>query len=238
MFKRLGKTKIAQEALGFLLAGYIRLVGRTNRFVAEPADIDALIAGRTPLIVAMWHGQHFLISIARPRSLARVSALVSRHGDGGANAAALRRLGVSPIRGSGGGARSATRKGGAPAMREMLRALGDGVSVVMTADAPKRARVVGLGIVTLARLSGRPIVPVAVVTSRRFEFKSWDRASLGKPFGQGAIVVGDLIQVPLDADEALMETRRKAVEDGLDAVHARAYARVGAVDPGADLRRA
>jgi lysophospholipid acyltransferase (LPLAT)-like uncharacterized protein len=238
MLKRLGRTTFVQEALGFLLAGYIRLVGRTNHFVVEPTDIEAHIAGRAPLIVAMWHGQHFMISIARPPSLARVSALISRHGDGGANAAALRRLGVSPIRGSGGGARRAGRKGGAPAMREMLRALEDGASVVMTADAPKRARVAGLGIVTLARLSGRPIAPVAVVTSRRFDFKSWDRASLGKPFGQGAIVVGDLIHVPPDADEGVMEARRKAVEDGLDSVHARAYAKVGAVDPGAGLRRA
>lgn len=34
-----------------------------------------------------------------------------------------------------------------------------------------------------------------------------------------------------------MERARKAVEEGLDAVHARAYAKVGAVDPGAGLRR-
>jgi lysophospholipid acyltransferase (LPLAT)-like uncharacterized protein len=40
----------------------------------------------------------------------------------------------------------------------------------MTADMPKRARTAGLGIVTLARLSGRPIVPTAVVTSRRLQF--------------------------------------------------------------------
>jgi len=76
-----------------------------------------------------------------------------------------------------------------------------------------------------------------VVSSRRFDFKSWDRASLGKPFGRGAIVVGDLIHVARDADEQAMELARQAVEAGLDAVHARAYARVGAADPGAGLRR-
>jgi hypothetical protein len=165
-----------------------------------------------------------------------MAALISRHGDGGVNAVALRRLGVQPIRGSGAGAKR--QKGGAPAMRELLRALADGASVAMTADIPKRARVAGAGIVTLARLSGRPIAPTAVVTSRRFDFKSWDRASLGKPFGRGAIVVGELIHVAADADEAAMEEARKAVEAGLDAVHARAYAKVGAADPGAGLRRA
>ncbi len=237
MFKRLGKTKIAQEAVGFLLALYIRLVRRTNRFIVEPADIDAFIAGSTPLIVAMWHGQHFMISFAWPKSIPRMAALISRHGDAGANASALRRLGVAPIRGSGGRAERIRRKGGAPALRELVRALSEGYSVALTADVPKRARVAGLGIVTLARLSGRPIVPVAVVTSRRFDFNSWDRASLGKPFGHGAIVIGDLIHVPADADEATMEARRQAVETGLDDAHRRAYARIGAVDPGAGLRR-
>jgi lysophospholipid acyltransferase (LPLAT)-like uncharacterized protein len=237
MLKRLGRMKFVQEALGFLLAVYIRLVRRTNRFVFEPSDLDAAIAGQTPVIVAMWHGQHFMISFAWPPSIARMAALISRHGDGGVNAAALRRLGVAPIRGSGTNSGAKRRKGGVSAMREMLRALSNGASVAITADVPKRARVAGSGIVLLARLSGRPIAPTAVVTSRRFDFNSWDRASVGKPFGRGAIVVGELIHVARDADEQAMECARRAVEAGLDAVHARAYAKVGAADPGAGLRR-
>jgi hypothetical protein len=119
----------------------------------------------------------------------------------------------------------------------MLRALAGGASIAITADIPKRARVAGAGIVLLAKLSGRPIAPTAVVTSRRFDFKSWDRASLGKPFGRGAIVVGELIHVASDADEAALERARIAVEAGLDAAHARAYVKVGSADPGADLKR-
>jgi len=237
MLKRLARSKFVQEALGFLLASYLKLVQRTNRFAREPADVDAAIAGQTPLIVAMWHGQHLMISFAWPKSIPRMAALISRSGDGGAQAAALRRLGVTPVRGSGGRADRARRKGGAPALRELLRQLDSGASVAMTADAAKRARVAELGVVTLARLSGRPIAPTAVVVSRRFDFNSWDRASLGKPFGRGAIVVGDLIHVTPDADEAAQEAARRAVEEGLDAVHARAYAMVGARDPGADVRR-
>src|SRR5579872_543791 len=235
MLKRLGKSKLAHEALGLLLAAYMRLVRRTNRF--DQPDLEKLVEGKLPVIVAMWHGQHFMIHFARPKTMPRMAALISRHDDAGANAAALRWLGVIPIRGSGGRAERMRKKGGAEAMREMLRALAEGTSVVMTADIPKRARVAGLGVVTLARLSGRPIAPVAVVTSRRFQFKSWDRASIGKPFGRGAIVVGDFIHVPPDADEATMEALRQKVEKGLDQAHAQAYAKVGAADPGAGLRR-
>jgi lysophospholipid acyltransferase (LPLAT)-like uncharacterized protein len=235
MLKRLGKSKLAHQALGFVLAAYIRFVRRTNRF--EQPSIEKLVDGKLPVIVAMWHGQHFMIPYARPTTMHSLAALISRHADAGANEAALRWLNIIPIRGSGGRAERMRKKGGAEAMREMLRALADGTTVAMTADVPKRARVAGLGIVTLARLSGRPIAPVAVVTSRRLQFKSWDRASIGKPFGRGVIVVSDFVTVPPDADDATMEALRKKVEDGLDDAHRRAYAKFGAPDPGAGLRR-
>jgi lysophospholipid acyltransferase (LPLAT)-like uncharacterized protein len=170
--------------------------------------------------------------------MGRVAALVSRHGDAAAQAATLRRLGITPVRGSGGGADRVRRKGGAFALLKLKRELDAGSSVAMTADLPKRARIAGLGIVTLAKLSGRPIVPAAVVTSRRFEFNSWDRASLGMPFGRGAIIIGDLVRVAPDADDAALEDARRAVEAGLDEAHRRAYELVGARDPGAGLRPA
>jgi lysophospholipid acyltransferase (LPLAT)-like uncharacterized protein len=123
-------------------------------------------------------------------------------------------------------------------MRELLRQLDSGSSVALTADVPKRARVAGLGIVTLARLSGRPIVPTAAVTSRRIQFHTWDRASLGLPFSRAIVVAGDFIRVSSDADDAAMEAARLAVERGLDEAHRQAYAMVGAADPGANLRTA
>jgi hypothetical protein len=236
MLKRLARNHYGQEALGFLLAGYLRFVQRTSRFVSAPAELDSAFRGYTPAIVAMWHGQHLMVPFAWPKSVARAAALISRSSDAGAQAAALNRLGVMPVRGSGGGKRD-SRKGGAPALRGLMRALDDGVTVAMTADVAKFARVAGLGIVTLARLSGRPILPIAVAARRRIDFKSWDCASIGLPFSRCAIVVGDPIRVAPDADDDAMETARRQVEEGLDAAHARAYAMVGSRDPGADLRR-
>jgi hypothetical protein len=230
------RGSIAQEALGLFLALYLGLVRRANRFVWQPADFHDVLSRNAPVIIAMWHGQHLMIPFVRPKGISRVSALVSRHGDAAAQAAALRRLGITPVRGSGGGPERVRRKGGALALLKLKRELESGASVAMTADLPKRARVAGLGIVTLAKISGRPIVPTAVVTSRRFDFKSWDRASLGKPFGRGAMVLGDLVRVAADADAAALEAARLAVEAGLDDAHRRAYELVGARDPGAGLR--
>jgi lysophospholipid acyltransferase (LPLAT)-like uncharacterized protein len=230
LMKRITRSRAVQEILGFLVAGYLKFVQRTNRFVMEPADAYDQI--EMPVIAAMWHGQHFMIHFAK-RPQDRAASLVSRSGDGEFNAVALRHLGVRAIRGSGARGRDIRKKGGAQAMRAMLRALSDGEMVVMTADVPKISRICGQGIVTLSQLSGRPIVPVAVVTSRRIDFESWDRASIGLPFGRGAMVLGDPIHIPREADEQTLESLRKTVERELDRVHERAYALIGSRDPGA-----
>jgi lysophospholipid acyltransferase (LPLAT)-like uncharacterized protein len=176
-----------------------------------------------------------MIPFARPDWMPACS-LVSRHGDGGFNAVALRELGIGAIRGSGALGKKIREKGGASAFLAMVRRLAAGDTMVLTADVPKRARIVGPGIIALARASGRPIRAVAVVTSRRIDFNSWDRASIGLPFGRCAIVVGEPILVARDADEAAQEAARLAVQASLDDVHARGYALVGSSDPGAGLR--
>jgi lysophospholipid acyltransferase (LPLAT)-like uncharacterized protein len=237
MLKRIGRSRAAQGALAFFAAHYLRLVERTTRFTVEPADFRDRALKEAPVIAALWHGQHLGAHFAWPSGM-KVAALISRNRDAEANALALQRLGVIPIRGSGGRAEKMRKRGGFQALREMLRTLKDGVSLVLTADVPKTARVVGEGVVTLAKLSGRPIYPLAVASARRIDFNSWDRASVPLPFSRGAIVVGDPIRVPHDATPEQIEAARREVESALDAAHARAYAILGSTDPGAGLREA
>ena len=212
----------AAEALGFAFAHYLKLVRRLNRFVVEPSDLEISGIRHHPAIIAMWHGQHLMMPFAVPPNIGRVFAMVSRHRDAAAQAAALPYFKIDPVRGSGARGDKVTEKGGAKALIALKRLMEGGATVAMTADVPKVARVAGLGIVTLARITGRPILPIAVATSRRFDFKTWDRASLGLPFGRGAIVFGAPIFVPGDAKPDALETARLAVQDGLDAAHARA----------------
>jgi lysophospholipid acyltransferase (LPLAT)-like uncharacterized protein len=230
--KHIGRTRAAQESLGFVFARYLDLVRSTNRFVFEPADTYGELVPLTPFIGAMWHGQHFMAPYLR-RPQDRAASLVSRSSDGELNAIALRHLGIRAIRGSGARGRDQRAKGGAPALRAMLRALEDGENMFLTADVPKIARRCGEGIVTLARMSGRPIVAVAVATSRRKDFSSWDRASIGLPFGRGAIVVGEPISVERDVGAEEAEEARLSIERELDRVNARACELVGRTDPGA-----
>jgi len=224
-WKRLGRQRWVQVSAGVLAAEYLRLAFKTTRFVIEPADSYARVDANMPIIMAMWHGQHFLVPfLQRPDERAKV--LISRHRDAEINAIAAERLGVETIRGSGDTGREFLRKGGVGAFRQMLDALQNNYSVALTADVPKIARVAGHGIVMLARESGRPIFPVAVATSRRYVLHNWDRTTINLPFGRGAAVAGEPVRVPADADNGALEEYRRQVEDRLNAATARAYALV------------
>jgi lysophospholipid acyltransferase (LPLAT)-like uncharacterized protein len=230
--RRLAQTPAVQKTFGILAAEFLRLVWWTNRLVLEPADFYEKVEPDLPIIVGLWHGQHFMSPFFSRGH--RVKVLISRHRDGEINAVAARRLGVEPVRGSGDHGRRFDLKGGVAAFKTMLTALQDGYNVALTADVPKVSRVAGPGIVLLGRMSGRPIYPAAVATSRRFSLKNWDRSAVNLPFGTIAIVVGEPVRVPGDADEAMLEQCRIAVEQGLKKVTARAYAIVDRKDRHAD----
>ncbi len=221
-WKRLGRQRWVQVTVGMLAAEYLRLVSKTTPFAVEPADIYDRVEADFPIILAMWHGQHFLLPFAkRPKHRAKV--LISRHRDGEINAIVAERLGVGTIRGSGDQGLEFNRKGGVAAFSAMLNALEEGYNVAMTADVPKVSRVAGLGIVKLAQLSGRPIYPIATATSRRIQLDNWDRSAVNLPFSRGAAVIANPIRVPQNADDAALETARLSVEHALNAVTVRAY---------------
>ena len=230
LLKRLVRAGTVQRTLGAAAAGYLRLVGRTNRFVLDPPDAYLRFEAQAPCIMTMWHGQHILLPLLR-RPGDRIATMISRSADGAVNAIALERLGVRVMRGSGARGRDVRRRGGAEALLGAVRGLRAGETLVVSADFPKVARRCEPGVVTLAKLSGRPIMPIAVVTSRRLQFRSWDRAALGLPFGRGAMVMGDPVHVPRGADGEIFEAARRAVEAELNRVQARAFALVGRLDP-------
>ena len=219
-----------QHAVGFLAAEWLRFVWRTNRFTFEPGGFDALyerVERQMPAIFAFWHGQHFLTPFIKTKDSHKAKVLISLHRDGEYNAIAAERLGVGTIRGSGDHGQAFYRKGGVGAFREMVRTLEENCNVALTADVPKRSRIVGLGVIMLARESGRPIMPFAIATSRYIQLDNWDRTTINLPFGRGAIVGLEEIYVPHDADAAKMEELRLKLEAILNEVTRRAYAIVG-----------
>jgi len=217
------RSSWVQRALGVLAAEYLRLVWLTNRFSYLPADVYEQVEPEMPAIFAFWHGQHFMTPFIKTKDSHRAKVLISRHRDGEINAVAAERLGIETIRGSGTHGTDFAKKGGVFGFNELVRALQEGCNVAMTADVPKVSRVAGMGIIKLAQYSGRPIYPVAIATRRRIVLDNWDHTTINLPFGRGGGVAGAPIHVPLDADVETLELARRAVEDALNAVTARAY---------------
>lgn len=228
---RLVESDRTMSALAGLIVSYIRLVYRTNRLVEfDTQRADRMMADHAPIIVTCWHGQHFIAPMFTRNGEPSV-AMVSRSKDAELNARVVERLGFETVRASGGrNSRQSIEKGairGILALRNKLRA---GHSVFMMADIPHGTpRKAGMGIISVARFSGAPIVPVAYASSRRHVFKSaWDKAVLNLPFGRAAFYFGDPIRVPEDADDETMEGLRLDLQNSLNGLLDKAYSVVDA----------
>ena len=228
--KPLAESRATKSALASILAWTLRLIRVSNRLVPESDDIAAAHATYSPAIVAFWHGQHLLAPAVYPRN-SRLVAMVSRSADAELNALVVEKFGLETVRGSG-GRQDAQHldKGGAKALIALKKALDAGSNVCMIADIPHGTpRDAGLGIVTLARFSKKPIIPVAIATSRRKVLtRTWDKTTISLPFGRLAVALGEPVHVPVNADLDVLEAKRREVTDSLNAATERAYRMVDA----------
>ena len=223
------RSPVTTAILARLIHAWLRLVWTTNRPVSGSDSVIDRIARGERGIGAAWHGQHLMFPCIMPGGHTG-AVMVSRSADAELNARVLELAGIDTLRGSGGRAndRKAAERGGARALIGLKRVLDEGKWVGMIADIPHGTpRDAGMGIVTLARISGKPVYPVAYQTSRRKVLeRTWDKTTINWPFGRAAIVVGDPIHVAADADEAAMEAARLHLTAELDRASARAAAMV------------
>lgn len=226
------QSRVAKGVISGALSQMLRFIRLTNPLAEGSMPHPGV--EHEPAIIAIWHGQHILIPTFYP-SRRKLVAMVSKSADAEMNALVLQRFGIEAVRGSGGRDHSRhMNKGGARALVALKKALDGGRNVAMIADIPHGVpREAGLGIVLLARLSGRPIVPVAVATSRRRVLEgSWDKSTVNLPFGRSALGFGPMVSVPADADDALMQEKRREVTASLNAATATAYRLVDRRAPG------
>jgi len=160
------------------------------------------------VIYATWHGR-MLISIFHHRGQG-IRVMVSQHRDGEFIARVIRHLGYEPIRGS-------SSQGGARALKEMLDRAADGTDMAITPDGPRGPRCrVQPGVIYLAKLTGRPIIPLTSGAGRGRLLSSWDRLLLPYPFSRCVVLYGEPIWVPADSFPEELEERRRELEDRLN----------------------
>jgi lysophospholipid acyltransferase (LPLAT)-like uncharacterized protein len=207
-------TLLLGPPLAWLLIHATRLTMRIARVDGRVVE-ELRLAGR-PYVHAFWHGQLFMM----PFSYAgrRIDIMISAHSDGELIARTMRLFGHGWIKGS-------TTSGGAGALRGAVRALRAGADVGFTPDGPRGPRhQAQMGAIQAARLAGAPIVPVAFAASPCRLMGSWDRFILPLPFGRGAFVYGEPIEIPVAADTQEMERARLKLEQALNDLTARAEA--------------
>ncbi len=221
--KRLLASRTGQAVIAWAAAAYIRLAHATNRWEWVNVEVgDRIIAAGETGIVCFWHGRLLMMPKAQ-RPGARFAMLISGHRDGRFIARAVTGFGIRIITGS-------STRGGASAARECVNALADRTIVCIAPDGPRGPRMrASPGAVEIARIAGKPLVPVAFSTTRRRVLGSWDRFLVALPFGRGVFVVGDPIDPPAIDDRAAAEAVRRRLEDALNAVTAEADRRTGHV---------
>ena len=217
--------------VGSVGARYLRFVAGTSRMEFDPPGLLLAFEDRLPVIVTTWHGHHFLATTFWPLDRYPLVTLISKTRDGEVMAAMAEGIGIRTIRGSGGRDKKKTlRSGGIRGFLALKSTLDNGVSVFMTADISGISRRAGEGVIRLARVTGRPILGIGVASAPELRMENWDRSRIALPFGRSACVMAPPLEVPRDADDALVEAKRLELEASLNSATARAYAALGRTD--------
>lgn len=196
------------STLGPLL---IWALGRTWKITRVGEEqVEAFHLRGKKVIYATWHGR-MLVSIYFHRGQG-IRVMVSQHRDGELIARVVKRLGYEPVRGS-------TSRGGVGALKEMLAMAHDGVDLAITPDGPRGPRCqVQPGVVYLARVTGRPIIPLTTGSNKKRFFSSWDRFLLPWPFSRCVLIYGKPVWVPANCSSAELEGKQRELENRLNQI--------------------
>jgi lysophospholipid acyltransferase (LPLAT)-like uncharacterized protein len=195
----------ALRATAALGKGYLRFLGATTRFRVEGKEhFDGGHASGRPVILALWHNR--LLGGVIVHRDQRIGVVISQSRDGELISRVVRGFGYVPLRGS-------SSRGGAQALRGVLRHLRRGDDVALTPDGPLGPRYqVQPGVSYLARHTQRPVVPLGVGASKKWVFRSWDRFQLPLPFGTVLLCYGESLRFgPHDPEDTVNQAIRTSL---------------------------
>jgi lysophospholipid acyltransferase (LPLAT)-like uncharacterized protein len=150
-------------------------------------------------VFAVWHEQ--VVSVMSGHAWTEpYLTLSSRSKDGDYAAHVAEKMGFVAVRGS---SRKRNKdKGGKEAIQEYVVKINQGISGGLTVDGPKGPRQqCKPGAAIIASQTGAPILPVVGIANRYWEFNSWDKFKIPKPFAKIVMLYGTPIQVPASASQ-------------------------------------
>jgi hypothetical protein len=207
-----------QRLGAWLIFALVRTVALTLRYRWDDRSgfFGSPPAGQA--IYAVWHNrlalclQAYFGFVHRRNNTLGLAAMVSASKDGGFLAAVLETFGVQPVRGS-------TSRRGPQALLELTSLAERGYDLAITPDGPRGPRyVVQEGVMSLAQVTGLPIIPASYSLSRRIQAGSWDGFLVPLPFGRCDMTIGRPVRVPREATEAERENLRQQLEAELRSI--------------------
>ena len=207
--KIVSRLIIIRNLICWLGSLYIRFVFVTGIWKSIGEEIPADFWNKDkPFILCFWHGRLLMMpycwNFSKP-----INLLTSQHRDGQLISKTVSHFGFSNVTGS-------SSKGGAKALRNIVKKLSFGESVGLTPDGPRGPCMrVGEGIIAIARLSGAPIIPIAFSINKGKILNTWDRFLLALPFSRGIYIWGEPIFISRESSAASQEEARLEVEKEL-----------------------
>src|SRR6266568_6285273 len=140
---------------------------------------------------------------------AGLAAMVSASKDGALLAAILECFKFQPVRGS-------SSRRGRQALLELTTWAERGYDLAITPDGPRGpCYVVQEGIMSLAQITGLPILPVSYYLGWKYRPNSWDRFQIPLPFTRCEVRVAKPVRIHRDASDAEREKLRLELEQTL-----------------------
>jgi lysophospholipid acyltransferase (LPLAT)-like uncharacterized protein len=163
-------------------------------------------------IYCVWHNRLALClpiywKYAQPLNpTAGMAAMASASKDGAFLAAVIECFKVHAVRGS-------SSRRGHQALLELTSWAERGYDLAITPDGPRGPRYkVQPGVISLAQVTGLPIVPASYNLKWKIQVKSWDRFQIPLPFSRCDVCIGTPLVVPRDASDAEREKLRAGLE--------------------------
>ncbi|MFH1672137.1 MAG: lysophospholipid acyltransferase family protein [Pseudomonadota bacterium] len=181
--------ELKHNLIGLAGKGLINLIFGSMRIQVIGFEAVQQLVESQKIIFACWHSRILMGSYLYQGWGAAI--MVSQSKDGEIIARILSRQGHRIVRGS-------TSRGGARALAKMIRILKkDKCFGTVIPDGPRGPCCkVQPGVVTLAKKTGCPIVPISYSARKIKVFDSWDRFVLPYPFTKGTFIYGNPIFVP------------------------------------------
>ena len=189
---------------------YLKLVYLTSKWefvLPQKWDRDYLNQTEGALF-AIWHNR-LAFGIRIIQEIENIYALASPHTDGRLVTDIIKQMGIKVISGS-------TNRNSAIALREIINKINSGNNVIITPDGPRGpVYKINSNITRIAKRFNKPLIPIACMTNKYYELKTWDKMMIPKLFSKVTVYFGEpiLLTEDTEANNLLLE---KALSNSLE----------------------